>query len=82
MTSRQQYALNRAAAHAAVDLAFLHSNGKNDQAVTKAEASALLRDMRNGTRPSDEYIDALGRDPDPVRCRLYPPNTSLVVLTS
>ncbi|OSD00594.1 hypothetical protein PYCCODRAFT_1437182 [Trametes coccinea BRFM310] len=61
MTDRQIVALERVAAHDKVSIPFLERADANGQRVTKAEAYVLIQMILDGVRPSEEYLDSLGR---------------------
>ena len=67
MTARQRVALANVAAHDRIEVPFLEAEDDNGQRVTKAEAYILIAMILDGVRPTREYMDALGRDPNPVR---------------
>ncbi|KAI9069796.1 hypothetical protein FKP32DRAFT_1586590 [Trametes sanguinea] len=61
MTDRQTLALERVAAHDGVSIPFLERTDGNGQRVTKAEAYVLIKMILDGVRPTEEYLDSLGR---------------------
>lgn len=71
MTERQRIALTNVAAYNQVDIPFLYVKDQNGQIVTKAEAYILIQMILDGVRPSSEYIDSLGRNPDTVSNKHY-----------
>lgn len=71
MTERQRIALTNVAAYNQVDIPFLYVQDQNGQRVTKAEAYILIQMIFDGLRPSPEYIDSLGRNPDTVSDNPY-----------
>ena len=67
MTGPQGGKLRYMAAIRSLDIPFVSRANHNGQNVTKAEASTLIGMIKDGVRPSMEYLDSLGRLPFLVR---------------
>ncbi|KAI0672563.1 hypothetical protein C8Q78DRAFT_1078071 [Trametes maxima] len=68
MTTRQKKYLYDLARPRGIYLHFLRKpedQGRNRQRVTKAEAAILIAMLKDGVRPTREYLNSLGRNPIP-----------------
>ncbi|KAI0326377.1 hypothetical protein GY45DRAFT_1437695 [Cubamyces sp. BRFM 1775] len=61
MTPAQRLGLINMALYRSMDVPFLFDTQQDGQNVTKAEASALIEMLKEGGRPSMEYLNSLGR---------------------
>ncbi|KAI0768336.1 hypothetical protein BD413DRAFT_479737 [Trametes elegans] len=64
MTDKQRGRLYMVAKKNGIFVAFLGIKDSNGQAVTKAEAYILINMIQDGVRPSKEFMNSLGRNPD------------------